>query len=901
LKELGLTKADLKCLVGIYGFDAFDREVLREEVEIQRIESGTFNNKFEPTDGPDMVFHYVDLQGRRMTYLPKGARNEKNLYRVRYENPLLHKDKYGEPIKYQSPPQSGCPVWIPNPVLKAYKNGVQFDTLYITEGELKAEKAAKHGMYTIGLMGINNLAENQTLPKEFQMIINKCGVKRVCFILDADAFDLSEDLAEKPKKSATFRPSCFLSAVSNFKDYFTAFANHGIYLELYFAYLLKNEDGEKGLDDLMAGSLKKEPQVFEGEIRRLMTERGTKTREEGILRCKGKYAEVITLTDVPKSQLKRLWGLEDVKSFYNRFRESLNKLGRFVFYRDAWVVKDAHAGEIELAQPITADERFWNIETSESSNGTIRTKASFVYNACYKFLHSRNIGRFKMNKSLEFIFILAENRIVTELQAYEIKDYVTDFVQRIGETDVLEMIFRSSNKYLGKESLSNLPFLDIKFPIGERDSQHFYFQNQYWQIKPTGVSARGYNELPHNVWRERLKDFHATILPPLVSTEKDEDGDYPICLSEDWEKCDVLRFLALTSEYNWRDKEKGYTVEQCREHTFSLLTKLTAIGYLLHDFRNPAVAKAVIAMDIKNSEVGSSFGRTGKSLIGLFIEQMVPTIIFDGKKKKLMDDDFMLEQVDHRTQCLVFDDVRKEIDFEGFFSLITGVATINKKGVSKFKLESTQALKLFFSTNHAISGTGSSFKDRQVLLGFSDYFNPNRKPSTEFGKEFFSDEWDAEQWNLFYNLMANCVQLYLQHGIIQAPAERLEVRKLRQEIGEEFLTWAEEFFSSDDNLNLAMERKAFHEKVEKEVKGAIKWSTRTIKNKLKAYCQYAGLHFNPSKPDEEGREWQQGQNWPFIGGDHKTNGTEYYIIANNHWKPELASAKAEHLTLFPTK
>ena len=41
----------------------------------------------------------------------------------------------------------------------------------------------------------------------------------------------------------------------------------------------------------------------------------------------------------------------------------------------------------------------------------------------------------------------------------------------------------------------------------------------------------------------------------------------------------------------------------------------------------------------------------------------------------------------------------------------------------------------------------------------------------DFGVLFFS-EWDFTQWNLTWNMLANCIQLYLKFGVVQAPGER---------------------------------------------------------------------------------------------------------------------------------
>ena len=59
------------------------------------------------------------------------------------------------------------------------------------------------------------------------------------------------------------------------------------------------------------------------------------------------------------------------------------------------------------------------------------------------------------------------------------------------------------------------------------------------------------------------------------------------------------------------------SIEEQFENNLHFLSKLTALGYLLHRYRNKSCEKAVICMDGRNSEVGESWGRTGKSLFGM--------------------------------------------------------------------------------------------------------------------------------------------------------------------------------------------------------------------------------------------------------------------------------------------
>ncbi|MEI6435800.1 MAG: hypothetical protein WCP32_13220 [Bacteroidota bacterium] len=51
---------------------------------------------------------------------------------------------------------------------------------------------------------------------------------------------------------------------------------------------------------------------------------------------------------------------------------------------------------------------------------------------------------------------------------------------------------------------------------------------------------------------------------------------------------------------------------------------MTVIGYVLHKYQDKSCEKAVIAMDGRLSEVGESNGRTGKSIVGFAIGEVVP-------------------------------------------------------------------------------------------------------------------------------------------------------------------------------------------------------------------------------------------------------------------------------------
>jgi hypothetical protein len=322
-----------------------------------------------------------------------------------------------------------------------------------------------------------------------------------------------------------------------------------------------------------------------------------------------------------------------------------------------------------------------------------------------------------------------------------------------------------------------------------------------------------------------------------------------------------------------------------------MVSKMTAIGYLLHKYRDKSCEKAVIAMDGKLSEVGESNGRTGKSILGFAVGEVVPSCYIGAKSKELESDPFLFEEVTEKTDVIFLDDVRANMDFEFFFPVITGKLMINSKGIRKFTLSERDTPKLYITTNHAINGSSSSFKDRQALIAFSDYYNETHKPVDDFGVNFF-DEWDDRQWNLFYNFAADCLRVYFEvaekgwghnhTGLVQPPTERLDQRRLRQFIGEDFLTWAGEYFNVSSpeqinspevqNMNVPIPRlEMYNDFLEKCSTQRKFMNPFKFKKKIQAWCQYNGAKFNPQSVDKFGKP----------GQDDKRGGVEFFTISLN--------------------
>lgn len=856
-----------------------------------------------PLEGDDMLIYYFDLEGKEVLYKSKQGKFLP-LVRVRWQNPYAHKDKEGRPIKYQSPSGSGSHLYIPEKIRDLYKRGRKIDTLYIQEGEKKAEKCCKHGIYSVGIMGIQNLGYDKQLPEEIQLIIQKCQVDNVMFMLDADWADLSGSLKNGDRVDQ--RPLSFFYAVKNFKEYMRTLVNLGISVEIWFGHIRDNEKGDKGIDDLLANSLKGNEKSLKEDINKAMHEK------EG----EGSLVQVHKITTINDQKLADLWHLNDAEKFVKVHFDELKELKEFVLNRIKRRLTEE--GKLELAQPLMDDEQYWEEKTRQTRSGFENTELSFNYVRCFRFLQNRGYGRIR-TKAGTFQFAHIDNRVVQNVDQYDIKDYVTWFTKELKREDVLNMIYKGGPQYLGQEKLSNLEYLN---PIIERSTQTtqcLYFKDKIWEISAEGIKELQYSNLKSFVWEDKLISADVSIMDPLVQVHQITEGDlaklgkeyqnipageFSIDITKEGRKTDFLQFLVNTSSFRYSDEDDTDPLIRDIETNRHILNKLTAIGYLLHEYKNVSEAKAVIGMDGKISEVGASEGRTGKSLLGYALEQVIPVEYIGAKNKKITEDQFLFSEVTEKTAVIFLDDVRANVDFEFFFPIITGKLKVNVKGGLRFTLDVDETPKLYMTTNHAINGEDGSFRDRQAYVVFSDHYSDKHKPVDDFGHNFFT-EWGHDQWNRFYNLMATCLHLYFRSiaegwagkgmGIVEPPMENVELRRLRQMIGEDFLTWADPLYTKsltgdpgESKLNRREVRKELYDNFLENNPHARKYTTATgFGKKVKYYCKYRGLHFNPNKPNRQGIDFAEfRRDHPdklFVGEIDKASSKEYFTLGDNDY------------------
>ena len=128
--------------------------------------------------------------------------------------------------------------------------------------------------------------------------------------------------------------------------------------------------------------------------------------------------------------------------------------------------------------------------------------------------------------------------------------------------------------------------------------------------------------------------------------------------------------------------------------------------------------------------------------------------------------------------------------------------------------------------------------------------------------------------------------MYYRYGYIPAPGDRLEKRKLTQEVGEEFILWADEYFSPSTDpskpckLNqIDIPRKDMYDNFLEYIGPSRRtyYQPRTFKTKLIKYCELRGYIFNPQIFDPEKNEYIKIKDG-IIDRSIKRNGCEFFTI-----------------------
>jgi hypothetical protein len=523
-------------------------------------------------------------------------------------------------------------------------------------------------------------------------------------------------------------------------------------------------------------------------------------------------------------------------------------------------------------------------------------KESYRYNISntrlYHFLKLMGFGRHESpNYKDGYIYVRKDGNIVKVLEPYQIANFIHGFLEDRGHSPELRDYVYNSPR-LTERSFSNLPAMEIDFTNAARQVQYMFFSRKILRITPNEIVELKHGEIDNYIWEDKVIDFNLKKSDPHFEITTDRDGNLDINVLKPDNM--YFNFLINASRVHWKEEledqfdgrpEKesdeyfkknkfniagpGLEADKQQEQKLHLINKIYSIGYMLHTYKNYNKAWAVYAMDNKISDLGESHGGSGKSLAYSFLNKVIKRRHYlKGRDPKLTQNEFIYSGVTENTDYIMVDDATQYLDFNFFFSEITGSMNVNQKNKDPYEIPFEKSPKLLFTSNFGMRNMDPSTFRRLLITVFSDYYHSSnendeykqaRKVSDDFnGRNLFTD-FSESDWNDFYNFCAQCIRFYLSYDFkINPPMDNVTKRSLQAEMGEAFMGWADGFFQTREQYNqeafkyldsFFSKEHAFEEFIKAS---KVKWTTNKFKKAMIAYCQWNAWEFNPKEFHKDG-------------------------------------------------
>ncbi|GAL86820.1 hypothetical protein MYP_4050 [Sporocytophaga myxococcoides] len=280
------------------------------------------------------------------------------------------------------------------------------------------------------------------------------------------------------------------------------------------------------------------------------------------------------------------------------------------------------------------------------------------------------------------------------------------------------------------------------------------------------------------------------FLGKVVVTTMDtiEEIEYKNFESTFWDK-QIIKKEYCKIEYKENDAVfYKFCYKICNNDTKRLSSLMTLLGYLMHTYKDPSKAFAVIFTDQEISDNDEAQGGVGKSILGRALSYVRRVSYFDGRNQRVKDIN-AFSGFERYTEIYLMEDMNKNFNFDSMIQVITGILPLKKLWENVDNISFKESGKFCMTCNYIPTGSGGySEERRQEYFEVGNYFGKNKTPLSEFGHRLF-DEWDDEEWNKFYAFMIECVQLYLRHGIISAKKINVVAKQIIQRTNLDFYNY----------------------------------------------------------------------------------------------------------------
>ena len=532
--------------------------------------------------------------------------------------------------------------------------------------------------------------------------------------------------------------------------------------------------------------------------------------------------------------------------------------------------------------------QFWTMRYTKDGNRTYDINNAQLY----AFLEASGFYTIDSSKYPEgFTFCHVDGNVVRLIDKNSVQPECVRYLQEYLRThpakydQALEnTIYRSEQ--ISPKNLTMLHRINPNFDAYDENWDWFFFRNRIIRVGADGIETVRPEDCPYMVYKMKMIDcdftpeeafFDISVTPEYAELRRQLRACAPrtpeyYALQRQIDTLDPMKVYTLTIKswgstfmqyvYNtgrtyWRKEEEGYTLTDAERADVerNFISKCLALGYLLSKHKNSGHPYAVWAMETTMGEEGEHLGGTGKSMLLRAIRQMRNQHTVDGQRLSDKNMQFMLQGVVKGVTDNVFmDDLNHHIDIHKFMNMVTGDTYVDVKNNAPFTLDYKESPKICFTSNHAISRFDDSLNRRIWFAAFSDYYHSDskerglklRSPRTEFGKDLI-DQYTPEEMNHFYTFMLNCISAWHKiHERVQPPMDDIMKRTIAAAIGDDFLWWAQEWFT-DSRLNTNVEFKTAYDACKDALsrRASDFMNSRRFKDKLIKFCTYMDWEYNP--------------------------------------------------------
>lgn len=565
--------------------------------------------------------------------------------------------------------------------------------------------------------------------------------------------------------------------------------------------LVPINDEDKIIDRIMSWNFKKD--FIEGERNSYIFDLAGLFCEYGVSEsmAEGYILNNVVIGDFKESEAKNtIKSAYRTRGFNTKFFEDYTKIER--------IKLDLKKGKTEVIKKHKiSDDVFDEIKEANDhddfwviTEDAKKQKKVKIIPLKYKlFLERNGFKKYFPNEAQKPTWLFVESNKVEETSVEKIKDFVLNYLMERKELEVWNYCSTFQNLF-SDNFLLMLETIELDMLRDKKDTSYIAFKNGILKVTKDGFKLIDFIDIDFYIWKSQIinRDFKE------IKNFKNE----------------YQKFINNISNNTPKPIE-------------------VVIGYLLSTYKNKMNNKAIILNDEVISD--NPEGGTGKGLFVQGLKQIRKVSILDGKS---FDDrkSFPYQTVSQETNVLVFDDVKKNFDFESKFSLVTEGMTLERKNKDAIKLKVEESPKMLISTNYAIKGEGNSHDRRRHEIEISQYYGKDKTPYTEFGRQLF-DDWSNAEFQCFDNYMVRCLQMFLKHGLIKQEAKNIRMRKFIAESSMEFYEWISDNQNVKRNCRV-IKIEAFNNFINEYQDYKKFLSRKKFNTWIQKYCSFMNYDFN---------------------------------------------------------